>query len=158
MKTFWNSRAPRERILLLAAGILLGLIIIQFLVIAPLRSANTTARTNLETASRQLDTMSSQLAVHAPQLAEQKSANGSAQDLRTSLLQLAKAQGLAVSRLQSGEDGRLILHFDAVAPTLIYAWLAEVEQSYGAVPDRASLFAEEDGRVRASFEFTGAAS
>jgi len=73
-------------------------------------------------------------------------------------LQLANATGLSVSRLQTADDGRLILQFERTVPTLVYAWLADADMRYGAVPERVTMFAEEAGYVRASFEFPGAGS
>lgn len=156
MSEFWTSRTPRERLLIGAAVFLAGLLLTQFGIVSPLRAANADARLGLEAASRQLDVVSTEVTRNGP--AVYTATKASDQDLRTGLLTIATARGLAVSRLQASDDGRLILQFDSASPTLIYAWLADTEQAYGAAPDRATLFAEDGGVVRASFEFAGAGS
>lgn len=154
MTLFWTSRSPRERGLILLATGLLGLIILQFAVIAPLRAAGAQARLDLEAATRQLDVVTAELTAVAPQVAAGVP-QASGETLRTGLLRLANARGLTVSRLQTGENGHLTLQFESAAPSLVYAWLAEAVKTYGAEPERVSMFAEEGGSVRASFEFAG---
>ncbi|KCZ55524.1 hypothetical protein HY29_11455 [Hyphomonas beringensis] len=139
--------------------VLLGLMILQLAVISPLRASHVQAKADLEVASRQLDVVNAELAsARVPRPAFGPSAIVSGEQLRKGLLQLANSRGLKVSRLQTGENGRLTLQFESAPPTLVYAWLAEAGKTYGAEPERASLFADEAGTVRASFEFAGAPS
>ena len=159
MSELWTARTDRERVLILSAMVLLGLMILQLAVISPLRASHVQAKADLEVASRQLDVVNAELAsARVPRPAFGASAIVSGEQLRKGLLQLANSRGLKVSRLQTGENGRLTLQFESAPPTLVYAWLAEAGKTYGAEPERASLFAGEAGTVRASFEFAGAPS
>ena len=158
MTGYWASRTPREQGLIGIAALLLAITLVQFAIVKPLRAARAEAALSLEAASRQLDVVSTEIATLRPQTDTGRVAPATSRNVRADLLQLATGRGLSVSRLQTAENGRLILQFERTVPTLVHAWLADAEKTYGLVPERVSMFAEEDGRVRASFEFSGGGS
>lgn len=158
MMGYWNSRTGRERALIGVALLLVVVALLQFAIVRPLMAAKTDSKLALEAASRQLDVVSAELTSQTTRVAGATAARASSQNLRSDLLQLANARGLSVSRLQTADDGRLILQFERTVPTLVYAWLADADMRYGAVPERVTMFAEEAGYVRASFEFAGGGS
>ena len=155
---YWNSRTGRERGLIGVALLLVIAALLQFAIVRPLMAAKADSKLALEAASRQLDVVSAELTSQTTRVAGATAARASSQNLRSDLLQLANARGLSVSRLQTADDGRLILQFERTVPTLVYAWLADADMRYGAVPERVTMFAEEAGYVRASFEFAGGGS
>lgn len=155
---YWNSRTGRERRLIGVALLLVIVALLQFAIVRPLMAAKADSKLALEAASRQLDVVSAELTSQTTRVAGATAARASSQNLRSDLLQLANARGLSVSRLQTADDGRLILQFERTVPTLVYAWLADADMRYGAVPERVTMFAEEAGYVRASFEFAGGGS
>ena len=155
---YWNSRTGRERGLIGVALLLVIVALLQFAIVRPLMAAQADSKLALEAASRQLDVVSAELTSQTTRVAGATAARASSQNLRSDLLQLANARGLSVSRLQTADDGRLILQFERTVPTLVYAWLADADMRYGAVPERVTMFAEEAGYVRASFEFAGGGS
>ncbi|WP_290496696.1 type II secretion system protein GspM [Hyphomonas sp. UBA4494] len=158
MMGYWNSRTGRERALIGVALLLVIVALLQFAIVRPLMAAKADSKLALEAASRQLDVVSAELTSQTTRVAGATAARASSQNLRSDLLQLANARGLSVSRLQTADDGRLILQFERTVPTLVYAWLADADLRYGAVPERVTMFAEEAGYVRASFEFAGGGS
>ena len=158
MMGYWNSRTGRERALIGVALLLVIVALLQFAIVRPLMAAKADSKLALEAASRQLDVVSAELTSQTTRVAGATAARASSQNLRSDLLQLANATGLSVSRLQTADDGRLILQFERTVPTLVYAWLADADMRYGAVPERVTMFAEEAGYVRASFEFAGGGS
>jgi len=158
MMGYWNSRTGRERGLIGVALLLVIVALLQFAIVRPLMAAKADSKLALEAASRQLDVVSAELTSQTTRVAGATAARASSQNLRSDLLQLANATGLSVSRLQTADDGRLILQFERTVPTLVYAWLADADMRYGAVPERVTMFAEEAGYVRASFEFAGGGS
>jgi type II secretory pathway component PulM len=158
MMGYWNSRTGRERALIGVALLLVVVALLQFAIVRPLMAAKADSKLALEAASRQLDVVSAELTSQTTRVAGATAARASSQNLRSDLLQLANARGLSVSRLQTADDGRLILQFERTVPTLVYAWLADADMRYGAVPERVTMFAEEAGYVRASFEFAGGGS
>ena len=155
---YWYSRTGRERALIGVALLLVIVALLQFAIVRPLMAAKADSKLALEAASRQLDVVSAELTSQTTRVAGATAARASSQNLRSDLLQLANARGLSVSRLQTADDGRLILQFERTVPTLVYAWLADEDMRYGAVPERVTMFAEEAGYVRASFEFAGGGS
>ncbi|WP_084333014.1 type II secretion system protein GspM [Hyphomonas sp. L-53-1-40] len=158
MMGYWNSRTGRERAFISVALLLVIVALLQFAIVRPLMAAKADSKLALEAASRQLDVVSAELTSQTTRVAGATAARASSQNLRSDLLQLANARGLSVSRLQTADDGRLILQFERTVPTLVYAWLADADMRYGAVPERVTMFAEEAGYVRASFEFAGGGS
>ena len=158
MMGYWNSRTGREQALIGVALLLVIVALLQFAIVRPLMAAKADSKLALEAASRQLDVVSAELTSQTTRVAGATAARASSQNLRSDLLQLANARGLSVSRLQTADDGRLILQFERTVPTLVYAWLADADMRYGAVPERVTMFAEEAGYVRASFEFAGGGS
>ena len=158
MMGYWNSRTGRERALIGVALLLVIVALLQFAIVRPLMAAKADSKLALEAASRQLDVVSAELTSQTTRVAGATGARASSQNLRSDLLQLANARGLSVLRLQTADDGRLILQFERTVPTLVYAWLADADMRYGAVPERVTMFAEEAGYVRASFEFAGGGS
>jgi len=155
---YWNSRTGREQALIGVALLLVIVALLQFAIVRPLMAAKADSKLALEAASRQLDVVSAEITSQSARVAGAPGARASSQNLRADLLQLANARGLSVSRLQTADDGRLILQFERTVPTLVYAWLADADLRYGAVPERVTMFAEEAGYVRASFEFAGGGS
>ena len=158
MMGYWNSRTGREQALIGVALLLVIVALLQFAIVRPLMAAKADSKLALEAASRQLDVVSAELTSQTTRVAGATAARASSQNLRSDLLQLANARGLSVLRLQTADDGRLILQFERTVPTLVYAWLADADMRYGAVPERVTMFAEEAGYVRASFEFAGGGS
>ncbi|MEP0316527.1 MAG: type II secretion system protein GspM [Hyphomonas sp.] len=158
MMGYWNSRTGREQALIGVALLLVIVALLQFGIVRPLMAAKADSKLALEAASRQFDVVSAEITSQSARVAGAPGARASSQNLRSDLLQLANARGLSVSRLQTADDGRLILQFERTVPTLVYAWLADADLRYGAVPERVTMFAEEAGYVRASFEFAGGGS
>ncbi len=156
MNAFWNTRTGREKLLLGVSALLTILLLVSLLMVRPALVARTEAGNNLAVATRTLDAVTASVSASSPGIAGQ-SGSASAEMLRTGLVDLAARGGLAVSRLQAGDQGQVVVQFDAASPALIFAWLDRVEQQYGAKPFEATLSGESGGMVRASFEFRGGA-
>ncbi|MEZ5985335.1 MAG: type II secretion system protein GspM [Hyphomonas sp.] len=157
MKDFWLARSARERLLILMAALLVTALLLNVLLVRPLRTARQNAELSLAVASRTLDAVS---AARANVGTEQTTGGPvvSGEDLRARLVDLASQRGLAVSRLQSNERGAIIVQFDQASVQTLFAWLEAAERQLGAEPAQASIFADTSGMVRASFEFRGGAS
>lgn len=155
MMGYWESRSQRERLLLLAALSLMVMLAANILLVSPLRKARADAIADLSISSRTLD----ELSIALPK-------SGSAQDvraaavsgeyLRSRLVEIAAQKGMSVSRLQTGQNGEAIIHFDNASAPLIFAWLDQAEGETGVKPQHVSIFSGPNGSVRASFEFKGA--
>jgi type II secretory pathway component PulM len=157
MMEYWASRSLRERVLILLAGALIAALLLNLLMIRPLRAAKAEAASSVAVASRTLDAVSA-ARPDARVGVGQVTLTVAGEDLRSRLVDLATQCGLAVSRLQSNERGAIIIQFDQASAQVLFAWLEAAERQLGAMPAEASIFAEASGTVRASFEFRGGAS
>ena len=155
VSNWWNSRAPREKGLLLIAAALCVLTVLFMGGLQPLSDARAAAKLRLENAMQdniQIDRTIAQLSRSDP------SRVGPAENANTFRLEttrLAQQYGLPVTRLQNGPEGSLQLVFSDVSPTLIYSWLADMSQRPGGTVLSATLTQREDG-VQAVIELEGA--
>ncbi|MEZ6012325.1 MAG: type II secretion system protein GspM [Hyphomonas sp.] len=157
MMDFWTSRVPRERLLIVLAAGLVAVLLLNLFMVRPLKAARDEASASLSVAARTLDAVSAAQPMERAGAANLASSS-TGEALRAQLVDLATQRGLAVSRLQTSENGTIIIQFDNASAPLIFAWLESAERQYGAMPKQASIFAEASGTVRASFEFRGGAS
>ena len=152
MREIWFDRTPREQALISCAGFVAALLLLNIFLVRPMIAAKASASDALLRETRTLD-----LVVRATKqanVAGQVSSTVHAEPaLRSGLIDLAQARGLSVSRLQSGKDGEISVEFDAASPQLIFSWLSDVESQFGALPLRASIFADTGDSVRASIQF-----
>lgn len=157
MTEYWTSRSPRERMLILLAGVLVAALLLNLVLIRPLRLAKAEAVASVALASRTLDVVSAARPASSSG-AGQMTLTVTGEELRSRLVDLASQRGLAVSRLQSNERGAIIIQFDQASAQILFAWLEAAEGQLGAAPAEASVIAEASGAVRASFEFRGGGS
>lgn len=151
MMPFWTSRSPRERLLIFAAAAIFGLLLLSTSVVRPLRAAHLEAKTKLLEASSTLELVDqAALSVRAEAKARPRSTDA---EFRTGLVELARRRGIEISRLQTREDGNIVLQIEAAPAPLIFAWLVETEQRFNAKPVRANMSEDGAGTVRASVEF-----
>ena len=158
MIALWEARSPRERLLLLDALVLAISLIANLLVVSPLRQARADAFANLSVSSRTLDALSVALPDVSSEEGSRAAAVLPAEQLRSRLVDIATEKGISVSRLQTGQDGEIVIHFDSATAPLIFSWLSQAENETGAKPQHVSIFSGQDGAVRASFEFRGGGS
>ena len=151
MMQFWTSRTPRERLLIIAAAAIVGLLLLSTSVVRPLRAAHLEVKTKLLETSSTLELVDqAALSVRAEAKARPRSTDA---ELRTGLVELARRRGIEISRLQTREDGNIVLQIEAAPAPLIFAWLMETEQRFNAKPVRANMSEDGAGTVRASVEF-----
>ena len=152
MMELWGTRSERERLLILLAGLLAAVLLANLLIFRPLLTAKESAEQSVAIASRTLDAVTAvrQVPGTGSTLAGPVVAK---EEMRARLVDLAAQRGLAVSRLQSNENGAIIIQFDQASVQILFAWLEAAERQLGAKPDQASVFADASGTVRASFEF-----
>jgi len=133
-RSYWSSRAPRERRLLLAAGYALAALAVWLLAVQP-------ALRTLREAPAQLDRLEAQLQQLQRLAAESQSLKGAAP---VSSAQAGLALKSATDRL--GERGRLTLLGDRATLTVsaidteaLRGWLQEVRSAARARPVEAQL-------------------
>ncbi len=144
MNDYWQSRTPRERLLLRAAAASLVLALLWLLVLEPLRVAGNKAERALPALHRQAAEMrllaaeTRQLQAHAGPVAV------SATDLEKG----AGHFGLAPAITPQGE-GRFAVRLQGVSLTALLDWLGHVQRESHLFVWQARLRAAGEGRVEA---------
>ena len=161
MSAWWSGLSMREKALLLAAGALTALVVVWYGLMSPALSAREDARQARQQAADDLARLEHQAAAHrarAPAVtgvAVSSSAAMNADAFKTEVTQAAQSAGLAISRLQGGEDGRFGLVFEQADPRQFFYWLNEIETRLGARTERLSVDQAGAGRIRATVEISG---
>lgn len=156
MTRWLEALAPREKLLVGAAAILLILVVFIQFVSMPLLRAHAQAVTQNEVAAQTLAQVSlAGPAINAKpsQVAEAPSADA----FRQVIISTARNRGLAVSRIQSTPSGGVKIVMEEASPKAIFAWLAELEGTQEIRSDQLVMSGVGDGsgRVRASIDFGG---
>lgn len=132
LKQFWAERAPRERSILLVAGVLLLAVVVYLIAIEP-------AWTGIARLERSLPQQRSNAAELEALLAEVKAmkarpavATMSATDARSALEGSLTRAGIKAARIVPLSDGDIQLSFSDVPVGRWAPWLAGVERELGA--------------------------
>ncbi len=149
---WWAARAPRERSLIVVAGgaavAVIGLQMLMF----PALQARAEAALRYESAQAAYQ----EVVRGAQRFGGATAPTGPAAQgvdeaaLRRLAHARAKDLGLAINRLQPGEDGALNLWFDSADPSLVFRWADTLEREHGVRVSRATMRAGEGGAVRAN--------
>jgi general secretion pathway protein M len=132
LKQFWAERAPRERAILLAGGLLLAIVILYLLLIEP-------AWTGISRLEKSLPQQRANAAELEALLAEVKAlkarpavATMSAADARGALEGSLTRAGIKATRIVPLSDGDIQMTFSDVPVGRWAPWLAAVERELGA--------------------------
>jgi len=152
MKTWWDQRAPREQLLLLAAAVLLALAVIVQAVLVPSLNHRNLAAGSLAESERTL--------VRIDRLRERgvtlisPPAPANPQEVSTQAAEWAAQSGLiADPQLTSANELRFA--FTRAAPGAVFQWIEQVETGLGVPVQSAQLTAAQQGQVDATVSFSG---
>ena len=154
---WWNGLSPREHLMLGGLGVILALLILWYAMAAPLLVWRAEGIDTLEAARRDAAFVESAIAEAATLgTAQPKVTTG---DLRASISESALARGVPISRLQPEAAGGINVWVEGITPSLLYAWLAEIEKTYGIGTARAVISRAADGSgLTAQLLLTGTGS
>jgi len=155
MIDWWNAREPREKLLLqILGGLTLLAVLVQFIML-PLMGKHSDNRMRNQQAMRVLDTVTSSDSILSRGVATlaTRDQSTSISELRSVALSIAAQRGLAISRIQGGNDDEIIMILDNADPQILYAWLADLQLQHGARPSNVSLAGDASGGVRATISF-----
>lgn len=155
MTNWWETREPRERLLLSVAGVLTFLVLGYLLVIQPLSNARQQASQALASAQTDRAIVDRGISVLANTDTTSSGAAPDVDDFRTMVTRSAREAGLSLSRVQRGSDGTIQLRFDDAEPPRLFAWLATIESQPGGEIVAASISARNDERIEAVIELRG---
>lgn len=158
MIEWWESREPREKLLIrVFGGLLVAAVVIQF-ALMPLLTTRADNEVRSVQAMQTLDAVTSSDVILNRSVGNGSGMSGGASvsELRTAALSLASARGLAISRIDGGNGDKVIMIMDNASPQILYAWLADIQLQYDVKPSSISLSGDASGGVRASVAFEGA--
>lgn len=160
MKTWWTGLAPRERLLIAVAGVLLALVIVWQFIIVPVRRAHSDATAQLQTSNQMLSRLQEEYmqlrAVGGLETVQPERQGVSAEAFKTSVTRAATDKGLSIARLQGGDGSNVGLVFERADPRLVFLWLEEVETRLGGQVIRLTMEQVDAGLVRVSVDIEGA--
>jgi type II secretory pathway component PulM len=158
IRAAWAERSAREQILLAAAAGLIALIVSWYLVLGPALAWRAEAQRDFVRAAESFEAMVDGTRRYAALSAGVERARRSGAPLRTVIGRTANERGVAISRVQPLDDGRLGVWLDTVESDALLAWLSALALEEGVRVDRVSLDREADGVVRAQLMLAGAGS
>lgn len=160
MIEWWDSREPRERLLIVIAAILLGCALLYQFVLGPAIVGNEDARRAHLRAMQALEVVISE-----KQIIESRQATSGAAPqrgmlsgppLRAGLTGLATQRGIEVSRLQTTANDGFSISMENVDPKLFFTWLGEVEGMFGVRVQTVSISPSAGGSLRVTIDFSEA--
>jgi general secretion pathway protein M len=132
IREFWSQRAPRERLGLAGAGLVLLLALLYLLLIEPAASGIPKLQRSLPAARTQAVQLDQLLAEVSSLKARPQVAILGPGEARASLERSLQAVGLKASRITALADGDLQLSFANVSFATWTTWLAGAERELGA--------------------------
>ncbi|MGB3626989.1 MAG: type II secretion system protein GspM [Henriciella sp.] len=161
MSAWWEALSLREKGLIGAAGLLVGILVIWYGLVSPSLAARDAAAIERQTAAAQLSRVEQlAAAVRARSPAQAAIAVSTATTLgaeafKTEVTREAQAAGLSIARLQGADDGRFSMVFEQADPRQLFYFLSLVETQLGGRVERLSMDKAGNGRVRATVELSG---
>ena len=144
---WWDGREPRERLLLVALGAIVGLFILIFGVVLPVQSARTDASESLRRAQAELMAVS--------RLSPSSEQTRRAPFDRSVLINVARAQDIRLTRVQPGQDGTLSVWIDEAQTQRLYGFFDALLSDYAVALDQVIVSADNNGRLSAQFVVRG---
>lgn len=157
MRAAWAERTTREQALLAGALALIAAIIAWYGVLAPSVAWRQAAERDYVRAVESFEVMVDGAARYRALTSNETRQQRSSAPLRTVIGRTANERGVAISRVQPLDDGRLGVWLDAVEADALMGWLSMLAVEEGVRVDRVSLDREGDGIVRAQLLLAGGA-
>lgn len=158
MTAWWNTRSPRERMLLGVAAVLLAVVLIWQLVLRPAVHTLERAKLNHEQSAQtlaRLDRIESLL--QQGQMILPYAASPATQDtaaLQAEAERMAREGRLSISGSEPASPSSFRIRISGVSGPAFFQWLEQVETGLGVSVSAASLKQNPDGSMDADTEFS----
>ncbi len=150
--SFWNRLDARERLLITVAGCLLIILAIWFLGVRPIMAAKQNAQLAQSTALRNLEIVQTNI----PKLSSSVSKTTGTQPFdRNAVIQIAKANGLNISRVQPENNGSLKVWFDETSSNQIFKFISELTSEYSVQVSGVQMTRKESGTINTTLTLKG---
>lgn len=158
MTQLWQNLTARERVLMVAGGTVVLLVLVYFSFVRPLDAYRRESRDALMRAQAAHARILGG-AMEVKNLKVEKGVSGQleagADSIRVIAARTARDTGVTISRLQPGQDSnRLTIWIEAVTAPKLYRWLAVMADDHGIAPAKVMVQkSAADGQVRVQLEF-----
>lgn len=142
--TWWHDLSARERLMILIAGALAGVLFLSFAIVRPLADLRADAARKASSARDGYELTAAAAAVAG---GGEASAPESRAPLRQTVLETARAAGIEIVRIGAENNGQLEIQAAPVNGDVFFAWLAQLQGRYGATVAFADIARGEDGMV-----------
>ncbi|MFC7290360.1 type II secretion system protein GspM [Hirschia litorea] len=142
LKNWWNTRDPREQLLICLCGMLtLAVILFQFVYMPSSKFRDQASRRyNAQAATHTEVVQTLRAFENSPRQTNAKS-NGPIQGVVTDS---SAVFGIEINRIEPTENGDLTLWIEQIDPRALYAWLTDLEVNHGIAVSKASIRANKD--------------
>ena len=144
MTAWWNDLSARERVMLVTAAGLAGVLLVTFAILRPLSALSTSAaqRASSARSGYELTATAAALAGTSAPIAED-----GVTPLRQAVIATAGAAGIELIRIGTEADGQLEIQAAPVGGDVFFAWLSQLYSQYGASVAFADIARGEGGLV-----------
>lgn len=144
MTAWWRDLSQRERMLILIAGALAGVLFLSLGVIRPIADWRAGAEARARTARDGYELTAAAAAVAG---GAREAAPRAQTPIRDALITTAKAAGIELVRLGTQTDNQIEIQVEPVSGDVFFAWLAELENRYGLTVAVADVARGDAGKV-----------
>ena len=156
MSTWWETLAPRERLLIVTAGVLTALVVLWQFILVPSLSANAEARARLADADRSVARLQEayglQRALGSASATNARPTSANLDEFKAAVTDAAGQRGLAIARLQGNDTTSVRLIFEDADPRLVFLWLEDVQANYSGQVTRFNMEQAGGRAVRVSVD------
>jgi general secretion pathway protein M len=151
---WWESRTPRERLLLAIMSVLIVASGFWFGIVAPVQRAEAAAAARHDRAVQRLMAVSAS-AQQVASLQAVRDGGPSGRVLTQAVVQTALANGVPVSRQTLDPSGGVAVAVDAVDPGSAFRWIASLQRDHGVSVSTLVLSRNPDRSLRLQVKFAG---
>ena len=144
MTAWWQDLSGRERVMILVAGGLAGVLVLSLGVIRPLADWRASAAREAQMARDGFELTATAAAIAG---GADAGSNQAQVPLRDALIRTANASGIQIVRLGADTGNALDVQIEPVNGDVLFAWLADLENRYGVTVAAADLSRGKDGIV-----------
>ncbi len=158
MTAWWNTRSPREKMLLGIAALVLAVAVIWQLVLSPAMHTLERAKLSQEQAAQTLarldriESLIQQGETILPHTAAPATQDTGA--LKAEAERMAREAGLLVNGAEPASATSFRIKFSGATPPTYFQWIEQVETGLGLTTSSASLTQNADGSMDADTEFS----
>lgn len=151
-RRWWQSRQPREQLMLAVMSVAIGIFLLWSGAIVPLRHAHDAAMVHYDRAVTDLRETEHAVAMIAA-LQAQRPAPPASDAFASTIVEAATATQVPITRQRTDDAGVFTLGIDAVDTPALLAWLEGLHRQHGIAPSTLDI-SERNGRLQVQASFS----